>query len=91
MGTTRMVPYTVEVATDNGHWTPCEWRVRSRGRIPADGQPSTANLKAWALGYEASTQPGGVNDHIGPTKILAAQIRDQRTGSICATYTRGVA
>lgn len=83
-----MIPYTVEVTTDKGYWTPSEWRMRRQGQIPADGKASTENLKKWALAFEASTQPDGVNAHIGATKILTARIKDQRTGEILATYKR---
>jgi hypothetical protein len=88
MGHSRLIPFVVEVTTDRGHWTPSEWRMRKRGLIPADGKATTENLKKYALGYEASTSPGGVNSHIGLTHILTARIKDQRTGEILATYTR---
>lgn len=88
MGRSRLIPYTVEVTTDKGLWTPSEWRTRRDGQIPADGKPTTENLKNWAMGYEKSTHPSGCNSHLGVTHILTARIRDQRTGEILATYTR---
>lgn len=88
MGRSRLITYTVEVKTDRGMWTPSEWRTRRDGQIPGDGKPTTENLKNWALHYEKSTHSSGCNSHLGVTHILTAQIRDQRTGQIVATYVR---
>lgn len=93
MGHTRLIQFVVEVTTDNGVWTPSEWRkspslyMRSAG-IPAHGKATTENLKKHCLFVEASTHPSGVNSHLGVTHILTARIRNQKTGEILATYTR---
>ena len=36
--------------------------------------------------FEASTQPGGPNEHLGPTVVFTAYIKDHFTGETLATY-----
>jgi hypothetical protein len=88
MGTSRTVRFTVHYSVDHGVWTPGEWRMRPRfnGQAPAHGQATPENLKKHVEHVEASTQPGGVNAHIGVTKILSARIVDNFTGETLATY-----
>lgn len=38
--------------------------------------------------FEASTAPGGVNAHIGATKVVSAQIVRQSTNETLASYKR---
>lgn len=84
---TRIPALVVAVQTVNpGVQTPCEWRTRSKPNAPSHGQPNAENLKAWVARFEASTQPGGPNAHLGAQKVASAFIRDQRSGEIVATY-----
>lgn len=62
-------------------WTPAEWRIRRRGQIPGQGRPTVENIKRHCLAVEASTQPGGVNAHLGATRILRAWVVDHETGA----------
>lgn len=93
MSQTRHIRYTVEVTLAKGVATPSEWRMKQTPAqknhcIPAHGAATVENLKAYCLGVEASTHPGGVNAHLGVTVILAARIRDHKTGEVLATYAR---
>jgi len=87
MSSTRKINYVIHYTVkDNSYWTPCEWYARKRGQRPADGKPTPANIAKHCAHMEASTLPGGVNAHIGKTKILSAYVVDQRTREIVATY-----
>lgn len=74
MGRSVTPKYAVEFSgvSSNGRpnrWTPMGWNCKQSGR------PTAANLAAFIKGYEASTLPGGVNAHLGVTRIAAAQIK----------------
>ncbi len=90
MSRDRAIRYVVHyvVDTPGRAWTPGQWRSRPQGQCRADGKPTTANLQAHCLHYEASTQPDGCNSHLGATKIVRAWIIDQQTGEKVAEYTR---
>jgi hypothetical protein len=90
MSRDRAIRFTVNYVIDTPGmgWTPGEWRTRSRGQIPADGKPTVENLKKHCLHYEASTQEGGCNSHLGATKILRAWIFDHEAGQTVVEYTR---
>jgi hypothetical protein len=72
MGRSYTPAYAIEMMTDNGHWTPQGWDVKVAGK------PTAANLAAHVAKLEASTQPGGCNAHLDPTRILAARILRNR-------------
>ena len=72
MGRTFTPAHAVEFVVDRGYWTPMGWDAKHAGR------PTVANLAAFVAGYEASTQPGGVNAHLGATRILSARIVTNR-------------
>lgn len=78
MGRSFTPQYAVEFKTDNGRWTPQGWR----------GRATPARLRQFCLDYEASTQPGGVNAHLGATRILAARIVTNRGERILVTEYR---
>jgi hypothetical protein len=83
MGYTTTPKYRVEVTTDNGYWTPQAWPVKYAGR------PNAANLAAWVAIQEGATQPGGVNAHLGATRILTAKIvRNAQDGDLVAAYAK---
>lgn len=86
MGKTRSIRFIVQYTVGRGFWTPSEWRVRARGVVPGMGRPTLVNLKKQVTLAEASTQPGGVNAHLGITKITSAKIIDQDSGETLATY-----
>jgi hypothetical protein len=74
-------PRVYSVATGRlVHQTPTAWNVRR------DGAPTDANLRSYVHGLEASTLQGGVNEHLGVTRVLAAQLVHQGTGAVVATY-----
>ena len=88
-GRSRAVRYVVHFNVDRGFWTPSEWRARREHQIPGYGAPTNENLAKHIAVVERATLPGGVNEHIGPTKILNARIVDQNTGQTVAEYRRG--
>jgi hypothetical protein len=48
------------------------------------GKASEKRLCEKVASYEASTQPGGVNAHVGPRKVCRAQLVRQQTGAVVA-------
>ena len=78
----------VVIDTPGRAWTPSEWRVRARYQSPGYGKPTVENIKKHCLFVEESTAEGGVNAHLGATKILKAWVVDQETGAKVAEYTR---
>ena len=83
MGTSRTPAYRMELAVDNGRVTPFGWDV---GGKYGKGKANAENLKKYVEAFEASTQPGGCNSHLGVTRVLTAQIVKQSTGDTVATY-----
>lgn len=73
--------YVVDVITPGRRWTPYEWRVRRRGQVPGYGQPTGANLARHVRSFEDSTKPGGVNAHLGVTRVTRAVIRRNYPGA----------
>jgi hypothetical protein len=74
--------YVVEIDTPGYRYTPAPWRTRQAGR------PTTANLAAHVEAFEASTEPGGCNAHLGATRVTSARIRrNQLRGVVVASYT----
>ncbi len=80
-------PYVVRITTDPvALCSSAEWRCRRRGTLIPHGKPTAENLRVYCAVFEESTKPGGCNAHIGPHRIVTAEIVDQRTGSVVATY-----
>ena len=52
------------------------------------GKPTVANLRREVEAFEASTQLGGVNAHLGPIKVRAAEIIHQKSGETVARLER---
>ena len=46
------------------------------------GRASQKALIAKIQSYEASTQPGGINDHLGPRKVMVAKLIRQATNEV---------
>jgi hypothetical protein len=89
MSNTRYIKYVIHYTVKDGsYWTPHEWYARKRNQRPGDGKPTEENIAKHCRHMEASTLPGGVNAHIGKTKMLSAYIVDQRTGSVVAQWGR---
>lgn len=72
MGRSTTPAFAVHFVTDNGFWTPSAWPTKFAGR------PTAANLAKHVAVMEAATQPGGCNEHLGATRILAARILKNR-------------
>lgn len=83
MGRSVPVRFTVEMTLSKGHATPCVWPTKYAGR------PSDKTLKAYIETFEESCRPGGCNEHLGPTTVMAAKVIDHFNGNeVRATYTR---
>jgi len=80
------ITYVLYLESAGRGYTPMEWRTRARYGIPGYGAPTDANLERYVRRFEADTQPGGANAHLGPTIISRARIVDQRTGQTVARY-----
>jgi hypothetical protein len=78
MGRSTTPRYVVEMS---GGFTAAAWRVRQ------DGRPTDANLARYVAGFEASTAPGGVNAHLGTTRVRSAKVRENSYGGeVVARY-----
>ena len=90
MGKTRTFPFRLEFRCVSGHYyTPQEWRVRSHRLYgPGFGAPTTPNIDKWVTGFEDSMKKGGANAHLGLDQVTFAQVVDQRTGDVVATWVR---
>jgi hypothetical protein len=82
--------YTVQIFSPGYSYTEAAWEIKQRfgqnkGQVAA-GKPTDDNLRTYVTKFEDSTEPGGVNDHLGTRKITRASIKDQQTGDIVATY-----
>ena len=62
------------------------WTVRERYGRPGDGVPSDANLAKFVQVFEESCRTGS-NRHISETRILFAEIIEQATGDVKASYS----
>lgn len=80
MGYTTTPTYRVEFTVAGSYWTPSGWNVKR------DGRPSEKALAAYVRTLEASTKPGGCNEHLGQTVIRSASIVRQSNGMTVATY-----
>jgi hypothetical protein len=85
-GRSRAITYALHMQSRGYSYTPSEWRVRARYGARGYGAPTDANLEQHIRAFEASTQPGGANAHLGPTTISRAWIVDQRSGFTVAGY-----
>jgi hypothetical protein len=71
---TRTPTYAVRLHVPGFAYTPMGWDCKRAGR------PTEANLAAYVASFERSTQPGGVNAHLGAQKVKRAWITRQATG-----------
>lgn len=89
MGTTSTPKYVVRVDVLGFYCTPMEWRVRAKFGAAGYGAPTAANLRKFVEASNASTEPGGVNAHLGVAhKIAKAEIflNDGRYDKPLASY-----
>jgi hypothetical protein len=82
MGRSTTPEFVVEMREHDGgrRFTPQAWRVKGQHGIPGDGKPTKENLERFVKKFEESTEPGGANSHLGPTRIVYARIRQNCTG-----------
>lgn len=76
--------HAVEMHGDASHrYTPAIWPTKHAGR------PTAKNLAAYIRTFEDSTQFGGVNAHLGVTKIVSAQIvKNDGSREVVAHFAR---
>lgn len=87
MGRSVTPAYVVEYETTGARgFSPICWRVTSSSQIKADGRPTTANLRRHVEAYNASFQPGGVNEHVGARIVAAKLVRNDGSHEVVATY-----
>jgi hypothetical protein len=81
MGRIVTPKYVVEVEVSGPYrHTRAPWR-REYGR------PNAIDLGKYVAKFEASTRPGGANEHIGPTTVLRARIKlNVAGGATVATF-----
>jgi hypothetical protein len=89
MSKSRMWTYSLRIKlASNRTCTSSEWRVKSHKIYgPGYGAPTHDNIAKWVQGFEESTV-SGPNKHVGPETVVSAEIIDQRTNRVVATWTR---
>ena len=93
MGRDTLVPRILHMVVysfpERRRWTTTqEWRTRAQGRIPGYGQPTPENIRKHVEAFERSTQPGGVNAHVGAQQVTEAWVIDQKTGQKLGAWKR---
>ncbi len=84
MGRSVTTTYRLEMTLAVGYATPQCWRSREYGR------PSERNLRRELEGYNASLEPGGANQHIGPQgRAIAGRIVHNVSGAVVAEVLLG--
>jgi hypothetical protein len=76
--------YIVKITDGRYGYSSIAWVATSRTQIRADGKPTVENLRRWVASFEAATQPGGCNAHLGATKLTSARIVNNFTGELVA-------
>jgi hypothetical protein len=79
--------YIVKIADGRYAYSPIAWIASKRAatQIRVDGKPTVENLRRWVASFEAATQPGGCNAHLGATKLTSARIVNNFTGELVAS------
>lgn len=84
MGRTTTPTFRLEVLestnTGRNYAFQSAWPTRHAGR------PTDATLAAHVQVHEASTRPGGVNEHLGASTVTRARVIRQSTGDVVAEY-----
>lgn len=60
--------YQIQLEVAGAAIMPMSWNCRR------DGRPTADNLTRYVKGWEASTLPGGVNDHLGIETVIRARV-----------------
>jgi hypothetical protein len=77
--------YQVRVTVPGRHYSPASWHCKR------DGRPTGTNLREYVERFEASTQPGGVNAHLGIEIVASARILlNDGSGTVVTEYIREV-
>lgn len=86
--------FRIEMVSTEGTTDKFGWQTKKPNGVPRHtgegfpgyGRPTNANLKAYVVHYERSTQASGVNAHIGPVSVRIARIVRQATDEVVAAY-----
>jgi hypothetical protein len=81
MGRSVRIGTVLQMVFAGGQKMQMEWQVGKRGPFPGYGKPTQANLINFIETFERSHQPGGVNERIGPTKVLHAEVSGDHSGA----------
>lgn len=81
MGKSTTTTYRVAIFVPGFAYTPQGWDCKRYGR------PTEASLAQWVRDFEAATEPGGVNAHLGATTIRRARVIRQSTDVEVASYS----
>ena len=81
MSATLTTKYQVRISVPGYSYPPMSWNCRR------DGRPTDANLREYVLNFEASTQPDGVNAHLGVTVVrLHSLLVNDCQGTVVSRY-----
>lgn len=83
MGRTVTPTYRLDFTVNDWYITPQGWDGRRYGR------PTNQSLRRWIADFEASTQPGGANAHLGPLTVRSAWVTRQATHERMADFAGG--
>lgn len=81
MGRSTTPTYVVKLHVRGYALTEMAWHCKDSGR------PSDKTLRNYVAMFEASTQEGEANAHLGRTHVVSAYVRRQSTGEYAARYT----
>lgn len=73
MGRSFTPKYVIELYFGNGT---CSGRMPWNGRM--DGLPRLPNVERYVRTFQASTEPGGRNAHLGALRVLRAYVFENR-------------
>lgn len=83
MGRITKPAYRVEYEVEGARFTPAGWDSKHAGR------PNDRNLHHHVQVLQKSTEPGGVNAHLGPVRVLRAKVVKQSSGVTVARWEAG--
>lgn len=81
MGRSVRIGTVLQMVFVGGQKMQMEWQVRKRGPFLGYGKPTTPNIVKFIETFEKSHLPGGVNERIGPTKVLHAEVSGDHSGA----------
>jgi hypothetical protein len=82
MGRTTTSTYAVRITVPGYQYSLTPWHCKESGR------PTDANLARYVAAFEASTQPGGSNAHLGEQHVSSAYVKvnSGHDGAVVARY-----